>query len=58
MAKHKQNQQSAYDYRGEFKGKPGIAAVGKDGKFGYINRQGVEITPLKYDSVGQFEGNN
>ena len=45
-----------YDYRDTFKGKPGIAVVGKDGKYGYINRQGVEITPLKYDSAGQFNG--
>jgi hypothetical protein len=34
-----------------------IAVKGKDGKFGYINSEGVEITPLKYDCAMPFRGN-
>jgi hypothetical protein len=28
--------------------------VGKNGKFGYVNRRGKEITPLKYDKAMRF----
>jgi hypothetical protein len=42
-----------YDYQDTFKYQ-GIAVVGKNGKFGYINSSGKEITPLKYDRVMRF----
>ena len=32
----------------------GLAVVGKDNKYGYINRSGVEVTPLKYDRARSF----
>jgi hypothetical protein len=31
-----------------------MAVVGKDGKLGYINSKGVQITPLKYDRAMRF----
>ena len=41
-----------YDSAGCFS--EGLAAVGLDGKYGYINTQGVEVIPCKYDSAGCF----
>ena len=52
MAKRKQKQQSDYDFQDMYV--HDFAVVGKNGKFGYINRKGVEITPLKYDRVMRF----
>ena len=46
-----------YDYRGICEKDSGIAVVAKDGKFGYINSEGVEITPLKYNRARRFRGN-
>ena len=54
MLEHNQKQQSDYDYRDTFTKHLDIAVVGKDGKYGYINREGVEITPLKYDRAMVF----
>ena len=55
MAQNKDNQQFDYDYRETPTSySDGIAVVGKEGKFGYINRRGVEITPLKYDRAMTF----
>jgi len=31
-----------------------LAVVGKDNKYGYINRSGVEVTPLRYDRAMSF----
>ncbi|MEG2455037.1 MAG: WG repeat-containing protein, partial [Oscillospiraceae bacterium] len=31
----------------------GFTAVGKDKKWGYINRAGVEVVPLEYDQIGE-----
>jgi hypothetical protein len=56
MEKQKQNQQPDYDFRDAHNKSNGIAVVGKGGKFGYINREGVEITPLKYDHAVRFRG--
>ena len=44
--------QTDYDYRDTCEADQGIAVVGKNGKFGYINRRGKEITPIKYDVYG------
>ena len=46
-----------YDYRGTCEKYSGIAVVAKDGKFGYVNDEGVEITPLKYNHARTFRGN-
>ena len=54
MAKHKQKQQSNYDYCDNFEEIYGVAVVGIGGKFGYINSRGVEITPPKYDRALRF----
>jgi len=50
----KQKQQPDYDYIDTYEELYGVAVVGKDGKFGYINRRGEEITPLKYDRAMRF----
>ena len=54
MVKRKQKQQLDYDYRDTYEDLYGVAVVGKDGKFGYINRRGEEITPLKYGRAMRF----
>ena len=46
--------QPDYDYRDTYEEYYGVAVVGKDGKFGYINNRGVEITPPKYDCALRF----
>lgn len=33
-----------------------VARVSRKGKYGLINTRGEEITPLKYDDIGQFYG--
>jgi len=43
-----------YDYRDTYEELYGIAVVGKNGKFGYINRRGRKITPLIYDRAKRF----
>jgi len=43
-----------YDYHDTFEELYGVAVIGKDGKFGYANRHGVAITPLKYDRAMRF----
>ena len=52
--KRKQKSQPDYDYRDTHEEDHGVAVVGKNGKFGYINRRGVEITPLVYDRALRF----
>ena len=54
MAKYKQKQQPDYDYRDTYEEYYGVAVVGKEGKFGYINSKGVEITPPTYDRALRF----
>ena len=38
-----------YDDVGAFR--KGMASVGKDGKYGYINKKGEEVIKLKYDDA-------
>jgi hypothetical protein len=57
MTKRKQIQQPDYDYRDTYEELYGVAVVGKNGKFGYIDHSGVEITPLKYDRAMRFYWN-
>lgn len=44
---------SKYDYVGEFVN--GLAIVRLNGKCGFINERGKEITPLKYDLAWKFK---
>jgi len=46
--------QKDYDFCEKFSEYRDIAVVRRGDKFGYINREGVEITPLKYDRAMQF----
>ena len=46
--------QPDYDYRDTYEEYYGVAVVGKDGKFGYINNKDVQITPLKYNHAMRF----
>ena len=41
-----------YDSVGDFS--EGLASVGKDGKYGYINKKGEEVVKPKYDEVLNF----
>ena len=41
-----------YDETGDFR--EGIAAVGKNGKWGHINKKGKVVTPIKYDYASDF----
>lgn len=43
-----------YDFIGDFNEK-GIALVKKGKKFGFVNRQGTVVLPLKYTEIGRFE---
>jgi hypothetical protein len=45
----------AYDYQDTFDYNE-IAVVGKGGKFGYIDREGIEFVPPKYDRAMRFYG--
>ncbi|MBK8953171.1 MAG: WG repeat-containing protein [Chitinophagaceae bacterium] len=36
----------------------GLAAVNKDGKWGYIDEKGKEIIPLKFSFAGSFDSGN
>jgi hypothetical protein len=56
MKEKNNNQSSAYDYHDTFD-EDGIAVAGKNGKFGYVGRNGKEITPLKYDKAMRFYWN-
>ncbi|MDR0796668.1 MAG: WG repeat-containing protein [Tannerella sp.] len=47
-------EQSDYDYRDTCEELYGVSVVGKNGKYGYINSRGKEITPLKYDRTMRF----
>ena len=47
-----ENWRKKYDYVGIF-GK-GLARVRKDDKYGFVNKQGKVVIPLKYDYVGYF----
>ena len=38
-----------YDYTGDFR--EGLAAVKLNGKYGFINKSGNVVIPLKYDNV-------
>jgi hypothetical protein len=49
-------QDDTYDYHGAFNEYCGIAVVGKNGKYGFIGRNGEEITPLKYDIAQRWGG--
>lgn len=44
--------QQRYDYVGSFV--DGLALVGKDGKWGFINTDGQEQIPLRYDDLNPF----
>ena len=33
----------------------GLAAVRRDGRWGYVNSRGIEVVPPRYDRVGAFE---
>jgi len=46
--------QKDYDFCEKLSEYRDIAVVRRGDKFGYINREGVEITPLKYDRALQF----
>ena len=50
-----QNRKADYDFHDEFNHHD-VVVVGKGGKFGYINRRGEEITPLKYDYAEELRG--
>jgi hypothetical protein len=41
-----------YDDAGTFR--EGLAVVQKNGKYGYINREGVEVVPCVYDGAWGF----
>ena len=50
-----ENWREEYDYDGIF-GK-GLARVSKDGKWGFVNKQGKVVIPIKYDlvyNIGNF----
>ena len=53
LARCRKDLMSGYDFCDE--NSSGIAIVGKDGKFGYVNRCGERITPLKYDGAAPFK---
>jgi hypothetical protein len=55
MKEKKSIQNNDYDYHGTLDYFYGIAVMGKNGKFGYVNRRDEEITPLKYDKAMRFD---
>ncbi|MDR2409638.1 MAG: WG repeat-containing protein [Bacteroidales bacterium] len=44
--------QNKYDYVGDFS--EGLAYVELNGKYGYIDKTGTEVIPLKYDDAWGF----
>ena len=48
----KLKEERGYSWIGNFS--EGLARVKKDGKWGYMNKEGEEVIPCKYDSVLDF----
>ncbi len=43
-----------YDHK--YENHNGLAVVSKNGKYGYINKDGEKVTPIKYDNAFRFDG--
>ena len=47
-----ENRRTEYDDVGSFS--EGLAWVGKDGKYGFVDKQGKLVIPLDYGNAGSF----